>query len=347
LRDTRERLQSTIEKYEIGLEELKSANAELVSVNEELQSTNEEFETSKEEIQAINEDLSSVNNELNLKIAELNLSNNDLRNLFESTRIAIVFLDRHAAIRTFTPAVSDLFSLIPTDRGRPFADIANHFEHPGLHQEVRAVLAGEGPVERRIARRDGRAHYLMRVLPYLDGEGTTDGAVVTFVDITSLVAAERQETLVNELNHRVRNMLTVVGAIASQTLERTPAPERFAPAFLGRIEALARAYGLVSREQWGDVALEDVLREEFEPHALSGESRLATSGPRVTLRPSAALALGLVLHELATNAVKYGALSVGTGYVTVMWGVEDGGGHGDRAERRLVLRWREGGGRRS
>jgi two-component system CheB/CheR fusion protein len=104
----------------------------------------------------------------------------------------------------------------------------------------------------------------------------------------------------------------------------------------------------VSRESWGDVALEEVLREEFEPHTLGDENgdqhqrRLTTSGPRVLLRPRAALALGLVLHELATNAVKYGALSVGTGCVNVVWNVE-GDGDGE-AGRRLVIRWRESGG---
>lgn len=346
LRDTRERLQATIEEYETALEELKAANEELISVNEELQSSNEELETSKEEIQAVNEELSTVNHELGFKVDLLNESNSDLRNLFESTRIAIVFLDRHAVIRSFTPAVSELFSLIPGDRGRPLTDIASHLDvEERLHQDVRSVLAGQGPVERRVIRRDGRAHHLMRVLPYLDSDRAIDGAVLTFVDITNVVASERQQqTLVHELNHRVRNMLAVVTAIATQTLAWTPAPGAFAPAFLGRIEALARAYGLVSRESWGDVPLEEVLKEEFEPHALGDESRLAASGPKVMLRPRAALALGLVLHELATNAVKYGALSVSAGRIEVAWGVEDGKGEGADAGRRLVLRWREVGG---
>ena len=96
LRDTRERLQSTIEEYETALEELKSANEELVSMNEELQSTNEELETSKEEIQSVNEELHTVNQELGAKRRPAQSGQRDLRNLFESTQIAVIFLDRRS-----------------------------------------------------------------------------------------------------------------------------------------------------------------------------------------------------------------------------------------------------------
>jgi len=111
LRETRERLQSLIEEYETALEELKSSNEELVSVNEELQSTNEELEASKEEMQSVNEELNTVNAELNGKVDALDRSSADLANLFDSTRIAIVFLDRDLVIRSFTPEVSKFFNM--------------------------------------------------------------------------------------------------------------------------------------------------------------------------------------------------------------------------------------------
>jgi two-component system CheB/CheR fusion protein len=339
LRDTRERLQATIEQNETAMEELKSANEELVSLNEELQSTNEELETSKEEIQSVNEELQTVNHELGAKVEQLNQANGDLRNLFESTGIGILFLDRHLAVRSFTPAVTGLFSLIPADRGRPLADIAGRLDRAGLRDDLAAVLAGGGPVERRVGGGDGRAHYLMRVLPYRD-DGAVDGAVVTFVDITGMVEAERrQQVLVHELDHRVRNMLTVVAAIARQTAARSSSVAGFEEALLGRVEALGRAYGLVTRERGGDVALGEVVREELEPHVADGGDRVATRGPGVMLRSRAAVALGLVLHELATNAVKHGALSSAEGRVAVEWRVEelaDG--------RRLILCWEEAGG---
>ena len=340
LRDTRERLQGTIEEYETALEELKSANEELVSVNEELQSTNEELETSKEEIQSVNEELHTVNQELAAKVDELNQANNDLRNLFESTRIAIVFLDRHLVIRSFTPEVTKLFSLIPTDRGRPLSDIASQIDHPGLHDEIRNALQAGTVIERRVAQRGGRAHYLMRVLPYRAGSSEIDGVIVTLVDITAVVAGEQQlRTLVHELNHRVRNMLSIIGAIARQTLAHTSAPGEFASVFLGRVDAMGAAYGLVAREQWGDVALREILRGQLEPYLLDGLDRARLEGPPASLPPRAALALGLVVHELVTNAVKHGALSVAGGRVEVAWRLDE------KAERpRVTLVWKEMGG---
>ena len=118
LRDTRDRLQSMMEEYETALEELKSSNEELVSVNEELQSTNEELEASKEELQSLNEEMQTINAELGGKVEALDQANNDLQNLFESTQVATIFLDKSLVIRSFTPAViGDLQH--PSRRSRP------------------------------------------------------------------------------------------------------------------------------------------------------------------------------------------------------------------------------------
>jgi two-component system CheB/CheR fusion protein len=123
LHDTRDRLQSVIEEYETALEELKSSNEELVSVNEELQSANEELEASKEELQSVNEELHTVNIELVGKVDALDRANNDLVNLFESTKVATVFLDENLVIRSFTPAVAAVFNIRPNDSGRPITDL--------------------------------------------------------------------------------------------------------------------------------------------------------------------------------------------------------------------------------
>jgi two-component system, chemotaxis family, CheB/CheR fusion protein len=187
LRDTRERLQGTIEEYESALEELKASNEELQSVNEELQSTNEELETSKEELQSVNEELHTVNAELNGKIEELDRAHSDLRNIFESTRIATVFLDRNLRIRTFTPDVAKIFNLISTDRGRPLTDIVSQIDHGDLAGDVRTVFERGEPIERNVRCLDGRAQYLMRILPYHSDTKTVDGVLVTFVDVTKIV----------------------------------------------------------------------------------------------------------------------------------------------------------------
>jgi two-component system CheB/CheR fusion protein len=334
LRDTRERLQATIEEYESAVEELKSSNEELQSMNEELQSTNEELETSKEELQSVNEELQTVNSELNVKVDEVDRANSDLRNVFDSTQIATIFLDHNLVIRTFTPAVAGIFNLISSDRGRPLTDIVSHLADTGtLKRDIQSVLEHGQAIERRVHKTDGTAHYLIRIFPYRGRNNVVDGVLVTFVNVTNMVKAEQQQrTLVEELNHRVRNMLTVVGAIANQTLNRSASPEEFGQSFLGRIRSMGKAYDLVSREQWGEVSLQDILNNELQSHAEERDDRVKLGGPDLTFAPQQALALGLVFHELMTNAVKYGALSKANGRVAVTWEVDKG---------RLIITWLE------
>jgi len=335
LRDTRELLQSTVEEYDTALEELKSAN-------EELQSTNEELETSKEEIQSVNEELQTTNAQLNIKVEELDHTNSDLRNLFESTQVATVFLDQFMVVRSFTPAVAGIYNLIPSDRGRPLADIVSQINYADLQADTRRVLDTLQPLERRVMRHDGSAHYLLRILPYRATDSRVDGVLVTFTDITSVVQAEqRQRTMVDELNHRVRNMLTVVISIATQTVRRSGTLEEFSKAFIGRVNALASAYTLLSRDNWSDVRLGDVLGEELRPFMSPGNTNIVMEGEPVLLQPRAALAIGMIVHELVTNAVKYGALSVPGGNVIVRWQIT----HEDGRER-LACSWTERGGPR-
>ncbi len=308
-----------------------------MSVNEELQSTNEELETSKEELQSVNEELNTVNNELAGKVDELDRSNADLRNLFESTQIATVFLDRHLIIRSFTPAVTAIFNLIPTDRGRPILDIAHQLEDVDLAHDVRRVLDEQTPIERPVRLRSGKVFHLMRILPYRTADEHIDGVLVTFVNVTDIVAAEEQlRTLVSELNHRVRNMLQVVIGLANQTMSQSADVQQFEKAFMGRMQSLARAYELLSRGGWQEVSVADLLNIQLAPFAAEG-NRCKLEGEKVMLTANAALALGLVFYELATNATKYGALSVPDGHVDVSWRLERKG-EGDAT---LVFSWRE------
>ena len=325
LRDTHERLQATIEEYETAVEELKSSNEELQSINEELQSANEELETSKEELQSVNEELQTVNAELKDKVDEVDRAHSDLRNVFESTQIATAFLDKDLNIRSFTPALTAIFNLISSDRGRPLTDIANKLEDLDFRRDIQVVLERGETIERKLRRSDSHTEYLMRVIPYLAPNHIIDGVLMTFVDVTRLAEAEaRQRTLVDELNHRVRNMLMVVNAIAQQTLAQAGSPDEFAQTFSGRMQALGSSYGLISRENWEEVPLGGVIQEQLTPHQLDDRKRITISGPDVMVKPAAALALGLVTHELATNAVKYGSLSQSQGKVAIHWSIEQG-----------------------
>jgi len=215
-------LQSVSEEYQSALEELRSANEELHSVNEELQSTNEELETSKEELQSLNEELHTVNFRLTEKIDELDRSNSDLRNLFDSTEIATVFLDRYLIIRSFTPAIGVLYNLIPSDVGRPLTDIVSRLQYNGIRADVAFVLSTLEPLERRIARNDHEAHYIMRILPYRNADSTVGGVLVTFVDVSNIVKAEsalveadvRKDVFLATLSHELRNPLAPIRTAA-------------------------------------------------------------------------------------------------------------------------------------
>jgi two-component system, chemotaxis family, CheB/CheR fusion protein len=334
LRETRDRLQSMIEEYETALEELKSSNEELVSVNEEMQSTNEELEASKEELQSVNEELHTVNSELNSKVEALDRANSDLQNLFESTDVATVFLDKSLSIRSFTPTVSKIFNILPGDRGRPITDLSSKLSLPHLAEDVARVVAGK-LVERRVKSDDGSAHYLVRLAPYRDTDQKPQGIVITFVDVTTMtLAEERQRVLIAELQHRTRNLLAVVQSIARQTIEKGGT----VAAFSTRLAALGRVQNLVGSSSNDVVALADIVELELQAIGAPLDGKVTFSGPDVPLNFNLIQTFGLALHELSTNAAKYGALNGKDGTLDITWEVED------RENRKfLVVDWREHG----
>lgn len=149
---------------------------------------------------------------------------------------------------------------------------------------------------------------------------------------------ERQQMLVHELNHRVKNMLATVQSVARQSLG---SPELGGPArdFEDRLMALAWAYEILTREHWAGASLGEVIQRTMAPHLDRAANRLALDGPSLWLTPNQAISFALALHELATNAVKYGALSTEGGRIGVRWRLLERAG-----AQRLDLEWRESGG---
>ena len=589
LASTRAELQAALEQQATVGEEMKSANEEYQSVNEELQSANEELETSKEEMQSINEELQTVNAEVQSKNDALNHLNSDLQNLLDSTQIATLFLDAQLHVRSFTPAVAEIYRLRGSDRGRPLTEIAARLQCPELRDDVAQVLRSLSVVERVLKNDDMQRTFLLRMRPYRTVDNVIDGVVMTFVDISerqkheiergrlaaivdssrdmiighaldgtitswnasaerllgfpagqmlgkglsclasdsddvpirelleacaqqrvsngmemrwkradgsrvpvevtsspvrdgsgnviagSLVArdvsdrlraeqavrssewhlsqliaqaavgiaetdfqgrflrvnpaycelversaealqqgmhkqdiihpddlprylqhlqalqasgrpfrmekrylrpdgsvvwvdnsvsviagadgigdrvlavlqdiserrnaAEHQKLLMGELNHRVKNTLASVQAIALQTLAGASGLDGFKTAFLARLHALSNTHNLLSGDAWSGVDLREIVLAELTPYRREGSSRATVTGAALKLEPKAALALGMTLHELATNAGKYGALSQPQGRVAVEWDtrVTD-------AQTWLQLQWTERGG---
>jgi two-component system, chemotaxis family, CheB/CheR fusion protein len=210
LRNTKRELRSTIEELESTNEELKVANEEAMSMNEELQSTNEELETSKEELQSVNEELTTVNTQLQEKVGELEELNDVLSNLLSSTHIPTLFLDRKLRIRRFTPAATELFSLIAGDVNRPLTDISSEVDLTSLVADAGDVLVSLAPIEREERTRSG-SHYLRRTLPYRTVDDRIDGIVITFTDITELRRGEQDTRRLAAVMRACNDAIIVLG----------------------------------------------------------------------------------------------------------------------------------------
>jgi PAS domain S-box-containing protein len=197
--------------------------------------------------------------------------------------------------------------------------------HANLEAALDPVHPRRSATEFRLQRRDGQIHWVETLgLAYFEGAGDERRAVSfvgTLQDITE--RKEREEKvhlLMREINHRAKNMLSVVDAIAHQTA--TKAPEDFVERFSERIQALSANQDLLVRNEWNGVEIEDLVRAQLAHFADLIGSRIAVHGPRLRLKAASAQAIGLALHELATNAGKYGALSTDAGRVVVRWGTD-------------------------
>jgi PAS domain S-box-containing protein len=177
---------------------------------------------------------------------------------------------------------------------------------------------------------------LVSAAPLSPDEGAISGCVITMVDLSQRKAAEKQQNLLMaELDHRVKNTLTLVLSILDRTREDSIA--EFKKSFSARIHALAATHNLLSRSSWNGLSIGEVLTTELAPYVQDSRDRVKIKGASITLKPRAAIALGLIFHELASNAAKYGALSKEAGEVTLLATLGDPG-------RPALLEWRESGG---
>lgn len=320
--------------------EEKSSDARYQSLNEELRSVNEELATSRAELQSVNEELTSVSSELARRVQQLTRASSDIKNLLESTQIATVFLDTDLCVMNFTPAIAQILHLVETDTGRPIAHIKARIPIEELYDDIRRVLRTLASVERELSAPDSGTRYIVRILPYRNIDDVIAGVVITFVDVTAITRAEaRQRLLQAELQHRVRNTLGVVRSIARRSAETSSTVEEYASHLDGRLNAFARTQAMVTRDPEGGIDLEYLVVEELLAYNAREGEQMRVSGPKVRFHPKAAETFALAIHELATNALKYGALSRPGGRIEITWRLDEG-----RAPAALLFEWREGGG---
>ncbi len=214
---------------------------------------------------------------------------------------------------------------------------------PHEYPIARAIATGETTKgEEYLYRRGDGTMAWMRfaAAPVRDDDGSIVAGVVAIVDIDQeKQAEEHQRLLINELNHRVKNTLATVQSIAAQTLRNASTPEEARSALEARLFALSRAHDVLTRENWEGAGLREIVTEAMAPYRHDRENRLHARGPDVRLSPRMALAIAMALQELATNAVKYGALSNATGEVRIDWTLDHEG-----PLQRLHLVWAERGG---
>jgi two-component system CheB/CheR fusion protein len=240
LHNTKQSLESTIEQLQASNEELQSANEELSSMNEELQSANEELEISKEETQALNEELHTVNAELRGTVDDLSRTNDDMTNLLNSTEIATIFLDRSLRVRRFTMHATRVIHLIPTDVGRPLADIMPKLKYDRLVADAAEVFRTLVPKEVELESKEG-GWFLMRLLPYRTAHEQIDGLVMTFVDVTKLREASsiaQARAVAESIVQAVREPLMVLDSDTRVILENRAFRTRFtasAEGFAGKL----------------------------------------------------------------------------------------------------------------
>jgi PAS domain S-box-containing protein len=275
-------------------------------------------------------------------------SERHMRNLLEALPAAVYTTDAEGHITFFNRAAVELSGRTPHlgDKWCVTWKLFNSDESPLPHDQcpMAVALRENRPirgVEAIAERPDGsRVPFVPYPTPLHDADGTLVGAINMLVDITERKQAEnRQKTLIDELNHRVKNTLATVQSLAAQTARNAEDAKDGYRRFEARLLALSRAHDLLTRRHWGNTPLDSLARDVLMPVLGQEPSRIVVEGDSIEIGTRVALNLTMTLNELAINALKYGAMSVETGTLSVIWKARpqsDG--------MLLELQWREQGG---
>jgi PAS domain S-box-containing protein len=266
----------------------------------------------------------------------------------ETTRMPMLFTDAAKPDNPIIFANDSLLALTGYDREEVLGKDFNFLMASGSDVEAltRAKAEFEGSsngAEVFCRGKDGSEFWAaLFVSPVRDEGGDIVQYFASLIDLTKLKEEEaRSRMLIDELNHRVKNTLSTVQSIVWQTLRTTTDPKQIRQSIESRLSALSRSHDLLTREKWESAGLLDIAHDALEPFAGAGgrADRIVITGENIRFPPKAALALGIAFNELATNAVKYGALSNAVGSIQISWTAET-----TPAGKRILLSWSERGG---
>jgi two-component system, chemotaxis family, CheB/CheR fusion protein len=333
LENTKTELKDAIRNLEVANEDQRAINEEASSVNEEYQSTNEELLTSKEELQSLNEELNALNTQLHETLDRQRSTSDDLQNILYSTNVATLFLDMDLKIRFFTPATKSIFNVIPTDVGRPLADLNSLSADTALATDAHSVLKTSTAIDREIETQSGM-WFIRRILPYKTSDDQTDGVVITFTNITERKAARKSledATLKAELaniaksrflaaaSHDLRQPLQTLallqGLLAKNVEGDKPKNlvsrlDQTLVAMTGMLNSLLDINQIEAgtvKATKTDFQLADILtrlHDEFSYQAQSQKLKFHLASCHVMVHSDAKL-LEQMLRNLITNALKY------------------------------------------
>ncbi len=264
--------------------------------------------------------------------------------IVEVTPEALIGVTLDGIIRTWNPAATRLFGYDAKDAiGLSIACLADVSQHDEQKDLLRRARAGAvvGPIETVRRRRDGTSVPVELTIAPLKG---FDGQVISLVGILRDISARKRteahrSLVVDELNHRIKNTLATVQSIVAHAMRDATSLDAFGVTFAARFTALVATHGLLTRDEWKGAQLSEIVETELLPYGAPNTQRWTAAGPDLFFLPAPALSLGMMVHELATNAAKYGALSSPGGHVDVLWQTRDVGG-----VNRLTLVWWERGG---